>query len=156
MNIRVKVLSVLFSILMVLIGCAPKNINVETQDDPCLQSSGDNHFILCEPLNFKVDNNKFQVPKGFETSLSSLPYAGSALMALFKNGYLPSGIIHDYLYDCRSPFSRIEADAILYHGLISDGIEEKKAKALYYVMLASGWHYYSGDKQCNIGAIANE
>lgn len=151
MRLRSKLLVGVFSSAMLILGCAPKMIPVDADDDPCLKAQGSNGFIICRDLHFLVDEQFFYVPKGFRTDLSSIPEAGLWLNATLKNKYLVSGIIHDYLYDCKSPFSRNEADNIFYNMMLSDGIEEKKARALYYLMLVVGWHYYSGDKQCHIG-----
>ena len=151
MRLRFKFLIAVFSSAMLIVGCAPTYMLVDTADEPCLKAHGKNGFLLCEDLNFRVEDHDFFVPKGYRTDLSSIPYLGMALSTALKNNYLPSGIIHDYLYDCKSPFSRMEADNIYYNMLISDGIDEKKARALYYLMVLAGWYYYAGDKQCHIG-----
>lgn len=152
MRLRYKFLVAAFSSAMLMLGCAPTKLMVETSDEPCLKTHGKNGFLVCENLNFRVEKQDYFVPMGYRTDLSSIPFLGLPLSAAFKTHYMSSGIIHDYLYDCKSPFTRNEADNIFYNMLLSDGMPEKQAKALYYLMVLAGWNYYSGDKQCHIGA----
>lgn len=91
--------------LLILGGCSSlgqrsKLDTVALIYKPIAVKLGDNHWILNEPLTYRVKQTEHViiVPKGFITDLASTPRPLWAIGLSPIDSYMSAAIVHDYLY----------------------------------------------------------
>ena len=84
--------------------------------------------------------NKIVISPGFVTDLASTPKPLWSILPPFGR-YLPSAILHDYLYMTKE-LPRKDADKIFYNGMVILGVPKWKAKIMYYAVRIGGSKSY--------------
>jgi len=111
----------------------------EVKDDSW---SGPQVWELQSPLIYSSDivNMVISVPAGFKTDFCSVPRIPIVFDAVGDLGNR-AGTVHDFLYS-RQMFDRLHCDSILKEALITCGVEEWKAQAMYLAVRAFGSSHF--------------
>lgn len=94
------------------------------------------------------------VPTGFRTDLASIPRILEAIPDLDVNGRSRRpGVLHDWLYGGARWIGKAAADALLYRALISEGMDERGATAIYegvHLFGAQAWAEDGTESLCRM------
>ena len=98
-------------------------------------------------LCFLVNKQILSVPAKFETDLASIPRWYWSIISPARSDLIESAIIHDYLYQCHTSFTRKEADDILYASLLNEGVDRFIAGKMYFAVRVFGSSHFK-DLDC--------
>lgn len=100
-------------------------------------------FVTCTDTQLEIDGERFTIPEGFSTDLSTVP---RSLWSIFPPHayvtFVPS-IVHDYFYAHPSGFSRKEIDTLFYEMLRQNGASRTRAYLYYYAVRLFGRQYFN-------------
>lgn len=131
--------------LIYIIGCATFH-HVKFLNQACIIPFKGYDYKTCKPLRVTIDDNKYIVPKDFETDLASIPRFLWPFFAPQYSRYVAPAILHDYLYRCNNNVTRQFADEVLYSALIMQNVSPFTAVKFYLgVRLFGGSHFNQGD-----------
>ena len=71
------------------------------------------HWITLTTITFSIDDKVYEIPPGFYTDMGSIPRLFRATIDRMGKSLI-AFVIHDYLYGEFSPFTRKQADKIMY------------------------------------------
>ncbi len=100
-----------------------------------------------ESLCFIVNGKIYFVPERFETDLASIPRWYWSIISPARSDLIESAIIHDYLYQCHTKFTRKQSDDILYSSLLHEGVSEYVAGKMYFAVRLFGASHFK-DLDC--------
>ncbi len=134
-----------FFLLLVVIGCSSKKEGIHTEfySTTCIKPMIDYHYLTCNNISFKVNDQHFQIPKYFETDLASIPKIAWPIMAPSHSSLIRPAIVHDWFYRKTCDFTRFQTDLIFYHMLKNEGVSTLRASLMYYAVRFFGWNYYN-------------
>lgn len=98
-------------------------------------------------LFFMINHHVYSVPKHFKTDLASIPRWYWSIISPARSDLMESAIVHDYLYQCHTPFTRRQSDDILYSLLRSEGVSEYTAGKMYFAVRIFGSSHFN-DLDC--------
>ena len=97
------------------------------------------HMLLNKPITFVDSAGKsWPVPAGTETDGASIPQSFWWLIGgPFEGKYREAAVIHDFYCDTRRR-SWQDVDLMFYDAMLSSGVDETKAKAMFFAVWAYG------------------
>lgn len=141
-------IALVYLLLAYMVGCSHFH-QVEFLNEACIKPFHDYDYRTCELMRVKVDGNKINIPKNFETDLASIPRMLWPIFAPQYSGFVAPAILHDYLYRCHSGVTRKFADEVLYSALISENVTPFTASKFYVgVRLFGGFHFNKAGGNC--------
>jgi hypothetical protein len=129
--------------VLTLFSCTPHKVQFISH--PCLIPYKRFDFKLCNDFIVMVNHVIYNVPKGFETDLASIPRPLWALFPPHDSYTIGAAILHDYMYRFNAGVTRKQADDIFYHSLIHGQTKKRIAIKYYVAVRLFGWMHYKRD-----------
>lgn len=105
-----------------------QNLKLEGQLD--LRYFGGEEWILLSPYSAIWDDGRIDVPRGFQTDLSSIPRIARSIIPQIGDQNGPS-VIHDFCYEGHTKLTRAEADRLFLEGMQSVGVWWLRRQIMY-------------------------
>lgn len=142
-------LCIIYLFLIFLVSCA-KPHQVEFLSQACIVPVSGYEYKTCEPIVLIIDQERYVIPKDFETDLASIPRLLWPVLSPRYTSFVEPAILHDYLYQCAGFNNRKYADEILYSALLSKNVTKFTAIKFYIgVRLFGAFHYNNSfDMNC--------
>ncbi len=99
-------------------------------------------FLTASPLGFFVGDKKFTIPENFQTDLSSIPRIFWCIIAPYNTRLIAPAIVHDWLYNEKTEYNRLEIDTIFYNLLVNNNISKITANIMYYAVRIFGLPFF--------------
>lgn len=128
-------------------GCGSKEpyLHTELLTPTCIKPLIGYRYETCCKIRFSINHQEFEIPKGFQTDLASIPRIVWPIMSPAHSSLIPAAIVHDWFYRKTCEFTRLQTDLIFYHMLRNDGVSTARASLMYYSVRTFGWNYYNED-----------
>lgn len=137
----------LFSIIVV--ACTPQRYGIEYLNDPCIKPYKGYTYQTCSPFLLMVNKEIIFVPMNFKTDLASIPRLIWPIVNPAKSELMGGAIVHDYLYQTCTSYTRKQADIILYSIIRYNHGNFFKSAFVYWNVRLFGWMFYKGnDNEC--------
>ena len=104
-------------------------------DDPLL-------YKLNQELLVWIDDTLVIIPNDFKCDLASIPYVLQWRYNPEDRSLIRPAVLHDYLYQNPSFYSRRDADEIFYYALEKEGNSYIDRYSMYISVRLMGWRYY--------------
>lgn len=108
----------------------------------------DYNYVLQEDFLFTVDDQKYIIPRSFETDFEFVPPIAINLIEYHFPEIAYPAIISDYFYRCPGRRSRLYADHVFYNALLEEDFTQPMAAAMYYAIRYVGEPHFIKGNTC--------
>lgn len=117
-------------------------------DKACIEEGVGYTYQTCNKMTVLIDRDKVTVPKGFKTDLASIPKQLWSIYSPAKSETMSASILHDYFYNCKSHYTRLQADNIFYYSLIDKQLPVARAALYWSAVRMFGASAFNPSKEC--------
>lgn len=148
----VVIITLLFCALFaiyVLVEMPQDVIEIEFHSKPTIEPFEKYKFLVAKAFDVSINEDRFTIPKGFETDLASVPRMLWPILAPDNSGVFAPSILHDYLYTCHNELPRKIIDQVFYFALLENDVNERLAFGMYIAIRMFGGTHFHDDHSCN-------